>query len=65
VSLAEELQLLTGDGTGENLRGLLTQAAAFDTSLLSASTGYNKLDVIGRAVQQSRLRKKPRLHSSL
>jgi hypothetical protein len=43
----------------------LTQAAAFDTSLLSASTGYNKLDVIGRAVQQSRLRKKPRLHSSL
>ena len=52
VDLAEELELLSGDGTGEHLNGLMTQAASFDTSLLSASNGYNKLDIVGRAVQQ-------------
>ena len=36
VNLAEELQLLSGDNTGENLHGLITQAAAFSTGLLSA-----------------------------
>src|SRR5258708_27916406 len=52
VNLAEELQLLSGDSTGENLHGLITQAAAFSTGLLSASKGWNKIDIIGRAVQQ-------------
>jgi HK97 family phage major capsid protein len=52
VNLAEELQLLSGDNTGENLHGLITQAAAFNTGLLSSTKGWNKIDIIGRAVQQ-------------
>jgi HK97 family phage major capsid protein len=52
VNLEEELQLLSGDGTGENLRGLLTQATPFSTSLLSAASGWNKIDIVGRAIQQ-------------
>lgn len=52
VNLEEELQLLAGDGTGENLHGFLTQAASFQTSLLSASKGWNKIDIVGRAIQQ-------------
>jgi HK97 family phage major capsid protein len=52
VNLEEELQLLSGDATGENLHGLLPQATAFQTSLLSAASGWNKIDIVGRAVQQ-------------
>jgi HK97 family phage major capsid protein len=52
VNLEEELQLLSGDATGENLHGLITQASAFNTSLLSASKGWNKIDIVGRAIQQ-------------
>ena len=52
VNLEEELQLLSGDGSGENLHGLIPQASAFSTSLLSASAGWTKLDIIGRAIQQ-------------
>ena len=52
VNLAEELQLLSGDNTGENLHGLITQAAAFSTGLLSSSKGWNKIDIVGRAIQQ-------------
>jgi HK97 family phage major capsid protein len=52
VNLAEEIQLLSGDNTGENLHGLITQAAAFSTGLLSSSKGWNKIDIIGRAIQQ-------------
>ena len=52
VALEEELQLLAGDGTGENLHGLLVQASSFNTSLLSAARGWNKVDIVGRAIQQ-------------
>jgi HK97 family phage major capsid protein len=52
VDLEEELQLLSGDGSGENLNGLIPQATGFDTSRLSASAGWTKLDIIGRAIQQ-------------
>jgi HK97 family phage major capsid protein len=52
VDLEEELQLLAGDSTGENLNGLITQASAFDTGLLSVSAGWNKIDIVGRAIQQ-------------
>jgi HK97 family phage major capsid protein len=52
VNLEEEIQLLSGDNTGENLHGLITQASAFQTSLLSATQGWNKIDIIGRAIQQ-------------
>jgi HK97 family phage major capsid protein len=52
VNLAEELQLLSGDNTGENLHGLITQASGFNTALLSAVKGWNKIDIVGRAIQQ-------------
>jgi HK97 family phage major capsid protein len=52
VNLEEELQLLAGDDTGENLHGLIPQAAAFNTGLLSASHGWTRLDVIATAIQQ-------------
>jgi HK97 family phage major capsid protein len=53
VNLEEEIQLLAGDNTGENLHGLLPQAQAFNTALLpSAAHGWTKLDVIATAIQQ-------------
>jgi HK97 family phage major capsid protein len=52
INLEEELQLLAGDDTGENLHGLLPQASAFNTGLLSASHGWTKLDVIANAIRQ-------------
>jgi HK97 family phage major capsid protein len=52
VNLEEELQLLSGDGTGENLDGLITQSSDFGSVGLVAGKGWTKLDVIGRAIQQ-------------
>lgn len=52
VNSAEELQLLSGDNTGENLNGLVTQATGFNTALLSASAGYTRIDQIGAAIEQ-------------
>jgi HK97 family phage major capsid protein len=53
VNLEEELQLLAGDNTGENLHGLLGQASTFNTSLLpSAAKGWTKIDVIATAIKQ-------------
>jgi HK97 family phage major capsid protein len=52
VNLEEELQLLSGSGSGVNLNGLITQATAFNTGLLSNAAGWNKIDIIGRAIQQ-------------
>jgi HK97 family phage major capsid protein len=53
VGLAEEKQMLAGDGTGENLHGLIPQATAFNAGLLpAAAKGWNKIDVLGAAVQQ-------------
>lgn len=53
VDLAEELELLAGDGTGEHLHGLLGQAASFNSALLpSIAMGWTRLDVVGAAIQQ-------------
>jgi len=52
VNLEEELQLLSGDNTGENLHGLIPQASAFNTALLSAPAGWNRIDVVGHAIEQ-------------
>lgn len=53
LALAEERQLLSGDGTGENLHGLIPQATGFNTGLLpSAPKGWNKIDVLGAAIEQ-------------
>jgi HK97 family phage major capsid protein len=51
----EESQILSGDGTGNNLTGLLTSAAPFNTSLLSPAAGYTKLDILRRALEQVEL----------
>jgi len=50
ISEEFEDQLLFGSGAGENLNGLVTQAAVFNTGLLG--TNWTRIDVIGRAVQQ-------------
>lgn len=52
VNKEEEAQLLNGDGNSPNLNGLRTQATAFDTALLSASAGWTRFDILGRAIQQ-------------
>jgi HK97 family phage major capsid protein len=52
VSLEEELQLLAGDNTGENLHGFLVQASTFNTALLSPSAGWNRIDIVGRVIEQ-------------
>lgn len=49
----EEAQLLRGDGTGQNLSGLVTNATAFNTAL--AKAGDTKIDLIRRALLQVRL----------
>lgn len=52
VDLDEEIELLSGSGSGVHLHGMITQATSFNTGLLSNSKGWNKIDQIGRAVQQ-------------
>jgi HK97 family phage major capsid protein len=49
----EELQILGGDGTGANLTGLLTSAAAFNTAL--AGSSWTTLDILRRALEQVEL----------
>jgi HK97 family phage major capsid protein len=51
VNLAEEIQLLSGDATGENLHGLIPQATAFNNALLPATTP-TRIDAIGAAIAQ-------------
>ena len=46
----EDLQILTGSGTGQDLDGLTHQATAFDTTLRGSS--FQRLDIIRRALQQ-------------
>jgi HK97 family phage major capsid protein len=50
VNLGEEIQLLSGDGTGENLHGLIPQATPFQGSLLVGPS--NSIDYVGRAIEQ-------------
>jgi HK97 family phage major capsid protein len=52
VNKAEDQQILSGDGTGQNLNGLITQGSAFNASLLSAAAGYTRIDMIGAAAEQ-------------
>ncbi len=53
VDLEEQLQLLAGDSTGENLHGLIPQATSFNTGLLpGAASGWNRIDIVGAAIEQ-------------
>lgn len=49
----EEEQILAGDGTGQNLLGLIPQATAFNTALSKA--GDTKIDTLRRAILQVRI----------
>lgn len=53
LGLEEESQLLYGDGTGQNLEGMVTQATAFADPL--TLSGANMIDNIGSAILQASL----------
>ncbi len=53
LALVEEGQLLAGDGTGQNILGLIPQATPFDVARLRV--GDTRIDVIRRAMTQLRL----------
>lgn len=53
LALVEEAQLLSGDGTGQNLEGMIPQATAFSAPIVIPD--LNKLDVIGLAILQTSL----------
>jgi len=53
LQYVEEQQLLAGDGTGQNLLGLIPQATPFDDAL--RQTGDTKIKTLRRAILQVRL----------
>lgn len=53
LKIVEENQILLGDGTGENILGLIPQATAYNNSLNRANDTF--IDVIRHAVLQVRL----------
>ncbi|HEY4529377.1 MAG TPA: phage major capsid protein [Luteimonas sp.] len=53
LKYVEENQILAGDGTGENLLGILPQATAFDDDLRKA--GDTPIDTLRRAILQVRV----------
>lgn len=53
LKYVEEEQLLSGDGTGDNLLGLIPQATAFDDTLRKA--GDTQIDTLRRAILQVRI----------
>jgi len=55
LKIKEESEILSGDGTGEHLDGIITQATAFNTGLLVAADGWTRLDVLRLAKLQARL----------
>lgn len=55
LKLVEEAQLLYGDGTGNNLRGLMTAAQVYNRSV----GGDSRIDTLRRAITQARLANYP------
>ncbi|WP_207105887.1 phage major capsid protein [Rhizobium sp. CFBP 13726] len=51
LAFAEETQLLYGDGLGQNLRGMVPQATAFD--ITRVTDGDTRIDVISHALSQA------------
>jgi HK97 family phage major capsid protein len=56
LELKREGQLLKGDGIGNNLNGIMTQATAFDTDLTKATD--TAIDTVRRAIYQARKQSK-------
>lgn len=57
LDFVEELQLLKGDGTGENLSGLVTEATAFNNAFIPANETY--IDKIRLQLLQASLAEYP------
>lgn len=57
LDLVEETQLLKGDGTGQNLSGLVTEATAYSAAF--SVTGETMIDVIRLALLQASLAEYP------
>ena len=55
LKVKEESEILSGDGTGVHLNGIITQATAFDTSYNVAAQGWQRLDQLRWAKLQARL----------
>jgi HK97 family phage major capsid protein len=53
LQYVEEAQLLAGDGTGQNLEGLIPQATAFNEALLKADD--QQVDILRRGILQVRI----------
>jgi HK97 family phage major capsid protein len=53
LKYVEEAQILAGDGTGQNLLGIIPQATAFDDGLRQA--GDTPIDTLRRAILQVRI----------
>lgn len=56
LKLEEESQILKGDGTGENLNGLMTQATTYDAALTKG--GDTAIDIVRRGIYQVRKQSK-------
>lgn len=56
LKLEEENQILKGDGLGENLNGLMTQATTYDTAL--TKSGDTSIDIVRRGIYQVRKQSK-------
>ncbi|WP_374979017.1 phage major capsid protein [Pseudomonas solani] len=56
LKLEEEAQILKGDGAGENLDGMMTQATSYDTGL--TRPGDTSIDIMRRAIYQVRKQSK-------
>jgi HK97 family phage major capsid protein len=54
LALAEETQLISGDGTGSNLTGLIPSATSYSDPITTLPT-FDMIDQIGKAVLQSAL----------
>jgi HK97 family phage major capsid protein len=55
VNLCEEYEILSGDGSAAHYHGLTHQATVFNSALLSLSKGWNKIDYIARAIEQTQI----------
>jgi len=59
LGLSEEYQLLYGDGTGQNLQGILTHANVQTYSWSAGTVGDTRIDCIRRAMTLARLAEYP------
>lgn len=55
IRYRKEEQVLKGDGTGNNLNGIMTQALPYDPQLMKASDTDTKLDKLRRMIGQVRV----------